>query len=231
MYVQVPKKNNALYAARSSFREDLHVYPVRYIAGGLGALLFLIVFFLTAGERLLPTVLQTPDSSIPPQKAPPVAPNESAVLLREEPLRVVIPDARVDTVINNPTETDIATLDAYLAKGAVRYPDSGYPGKGNMFLFGHSTSLSVVRNRAYKTFNNIQNLKPGNLIEVSTAGHIYRYTVTSVRRANAEEVFVDLTRPETMLTISTCNTFGAKQERFVVEASFAGMSPLNPNTH
>jgi LPXTG-site transpeptidase (sortase) family protein len=221
MYIQVPKKSDSeTDMERPRFGEDVRRHPWRYIAGGLGMLMFCIVFFLTAGERLLPKTLQTAESETVRSASEDKKDNKEDEMSREMPLRVIIEKAGVDSRVYSPKETDIPTLDNYLTKGAVHYPGSGFPGIGNMFLFGHSTSLSVVRNQAYKTFNNIQYLSRGDVIKVYTQKHIYHYAVTTVREARAEEVFVDLNRIETMLTISTCNTFGAKEDRFIVEAGF-----------
>jgi sortase (surface protein transpeptidase) len=68
------------------------------------------------------------------------------------------------------------------------------------------------------------------VIEIHTEKHVYRYAVTTVRRAKADEVFVDLSETETMLTISTCNTFGAKEDRFVVEARFVDRTTIDDST-
>ena len=108
----------------------------------------------------------------------------------------------------------------------MHYPGSGYPGVGNMFLFGHSTNWKYVRNQAYKTFNNIQNLEKGDVVEVYTDNAKYLYRVLSVRLADDSEVLVDFDGGKDMLTISTCNTFGEKQERFVVEADFVRKVPI-----
>jgi LPXTG-site transpeptidase (sortase) family protein len=136
------------------------------------------------------------------------------------PTRIVIDKIGVNSIITNPATTDENVLDSDLAKGAVRYPTSGTLGEGNLFLFGHSTNHPVVNNQAYKTFNNLNELNPGDQIVVESATHIYVYKVFSVRLTTADEALVQLQSDRNMLTISTCNTFGAKQERYVVEADF-----------
>lgn len=137
-------------------------------------------------------------------------------------IRVSIPNAGVDSSISNPLSRNIVVLDEELKSGAVRYPGSGTPGDGNMFLFGHSTSFSRVINQAYKTFNNIQNLKAGDEIYVYSEDKKYLYKVRNIDLVSAEEALVSFDTNETMLTISTCNTFGQKQERYVVEADYVG---------
>ncbi len=138
----------------------------------------------------------------------------------ENPTRIVIDKIGVDATVANPNTTNAATLDDYLKEGAVRYPGSGSLGAGNMFIFGHSTSIIVVHNQAYKTFNGLRDLKSGDVIKVYGASKIYEYRVTSVRLADSSEVLVKFDASKNMLTLSSCNTFGAKSERYVVEADY-----------
>lgn len=114
----------------------------------------------------------------------------------------------------------MTVLDEYLRKGVVRYPESALLGDGNVLLFGHSTNWKVVQNQAYKALNGIDKLKRGDLIYVNSKNNRYTYSVTKVTLVNAEEQFVDFSKKDNMLTLSTCNTFGQKQERHVVEAVF-----------
>ncbi len=138
----------------------------------------------------------------------------------EEPVRIKIPSIKLNSSIENPTDPDIAVLDEALKRGVVRYPGSGLAGEDNLFLFGHSTSFKVVNNPAYKVFNNLKTLKEGDTIIVESKEKEYIYKVTKVTLTDAETALVDLSTKKKMLTLSTCNTFGAKQERYVVEADF-----------
>ena len=126
----------------------------------------------------------------------------------------------VDTEIRNPNVTDISVLDDELQYGAVHYPGSGTPGNGNMFLFGHSSSLPLVRNQSYKTFNGIQHLEKGDEVVIYSENQKHTYKVLNVELVSAEEALVDFSVQKNMLTLSTCNNFGEKQERFVVEADY-----------
>lgn len=138
----------------------------------------------------------------------------------ESPVRIIIPDAKVDVLVQNPNTTNVTVLDEYLRKGAVRYPESALLGDGNVLLFGHSTNWEVVQNQAYKAFNGVEKLKQGALVHVNSLNSRYTYSVTKVTLVNAEEEFIDFSRKDNMITISTCNSFGQKQERYVVEAMF-----------
>ena len=91
-----------------------------------------------------------------------------------------------------------------------------------MFLFAHSTGFKVVQNQAYKAFNNLKNLSAGDSIFVSGEdGKTYVYKVSSVKLATDKDVLVTFDGKDRMITLSTCNTFGQKAERYVVEAYFS----------
>lgn len=141
---------------------------------------------------------------------------------RTRPDYIRIPKIGVDTVITQPNTTDVAALDRSLLEGAVHYPGSGTVEDGNMFIFGHSSGLPNVINQAYKAFNGLGNLSRGDEIEVSAEGNTYIYEVTSVKLLDEDNALVNFDNSGRTLTLSTCNTFGAKQERWVVEARIKG---------
>ncbi len=138
------------------------------------------------------------------------------------PDRVVIDKIGVDTLVSNPNTTNIKTLDDYLLQGAVHFPGSGFVGEGNMFIFAHSTGYRVVNNQAFKAFNGLEKLSKGDLIKVYAGGEVYGYKVSSVTLADENRVLVQFDTANNKLTLSTCNSFGQKSERYVVEADFIG---------
>jgi|AntRauTorcE11897_2_1112592.scaffolds.fasta_scaffold03595_8 LPXTG-site transpeptidase (sortase) family protein len=139
--------------------------------------------------------------------------------------RITIEKIGVDTVIKNPVTTNVQALNNYLAEGAVRWPTSGHPGNGNLYVFGHSTSYETVINQAYKTFNRIEELERGDVITVRSNSGIYRYSVADVQFYKDAEAYIPFNSGENMLTLSTCNSFGAKEDRIVVRANFEGYQP------
>ncbi len=202
-------------------------------------IIFLIIYTILAIFNLIPTSFeakpQVPESTLV------IATSTSPVttqaishtpppIIKAIPIRIVIESIGVDAKISNPTSQSIAVLDEYLRQGAVRYPGSADLGAGNVFLFGHSTGLRVVNNQAYKTFNNFKLLKGGEVVRVYSLDKEYTYTVEKIRLADAEEVFVDFSVKKNMLTLSTCNTFGQKEERYVVEAVFSSVKPIVTET-
>jgi LPXTG-site transpeptidase (sortase) family protein len=141
----------------------------------------------------------------------------------DSPERIVIDAIGVDSVILNPESRDVAVLDEALLSGVVHYPGSGdLEDHSNMFLFGHSSYLPEVNNRSFRAFNDLQKLKEGDLVRIYADGFEYRYHVASVKLVDASEALVELSNRERKLTLSTCNSFGASTERFVVEANFVG---------
>lgn len=143
------------------------------------------------------------------------------------PVRVVIESIGVDVPVSSPEDADIPTLDNALLTGAVRYPTSGTLVEDkNMLIFGHSSHLLVVRNKAFQAFNDLEKLQSGAVIRVDSSTHEYLYRVTSVRRADASEALVRFDTGTKKLTLSTCDTFGEKSERYVVEAEFVGKTPI-----
>ncbi|MFA7252590.1 MAG: sortase [Candidatus Paceibacterota bacterium] len=148
----------------------------------------------------------------------------NGVLVGENPTKIVIEKIGVNIAVINPNTTNVATLDSYLKQGAVRYPGSGTLGLGNMFIFGHSAeAYGVINNPAYRAFDGLNKLQVGDTIKVFGTNQTYIYRVTSVDLVNQDQALVEFNQNKNMLTLSTCNTFGAKEDRYVIEADFAGV--------
>jgi LPXTG-site transpeptidase (sortase) family protein len=145
---------------------------------------------------------------------------ERVVTTATKPMSISIPAIDVQSIILHPETPRVDVLDEALQQGAVYYPGSGTIEEGNIFLFGHSTNWAIVQNQAYKTFNGLEDLTAGEEIYLSAGGKTYVYEVESVSHVDANVGFVDLSRPGRRLTISTCDTFGAKSDRWVVDAVF-----------
>jgi LPXTG-site transpeptidase (sortase) family protein len=146
------------------------------------------------------------------------------LVVTENPTRIVINNIGVDVSVSNPNTTDIKTLDQYLLEGAVHYPGSGFLGLGNMFIFAHSAEAYVIlNNKNLKAFDKLQTLKEGDTIEVYGSSGVYIYAVSSVSLVDENKALVEFDNQRNMLTLSTCNTFGAKSDRYVVEADYIGL--------
>jgi len=145
-----------------------------------------------------------------------------------EPVRVVIESVGIDFEIVNPQSRDVTVLDRALMEGVVHYPGSGSLEENtNIFLFGHSSHLPEVHNPAFQAFNNLEKASVGDIIRVQSEDAEYRYEVRVILLTDTNEALVSLSAEgEKRLTLSTCNSFGAQTERFVVEADFIGKYPL-----
>ncbi|MEK7101601.1 MAG: sortase [Patescibacteria group bacterium] len=145
----------------------------------------------------------------------------------ELPTKIEIPAINLSATIANPETTNIEVLDQKLLSGAVRYPTSAKLGEtGNVVLFGHSSYLPIVANQAYKTFNGIQKLVKGDIVTVYSSDTVYTYRVRSVVEEKADDnTAIPLSVVGKVLTLVTCNSFGTKQDRFVVIADFVESHP------
>lgn len=140
-----------------------------------------------------------------------------------QPERIVISAIDLDLPVQNPGTRDIEALDGLLKSGPARYVDSALLGeKGNVLIFGHSSHLPVVHNQMYKAFNRVPELEAGDTVTIKGGGKEYLYSVTSIRRADANEELIDISRTGNRLTIVTCDTLTSKSTRWVLEAELIG---------
>jgi len=141
--------------------------------------------------------------------------------------KIIIPALGLDTEIVMPASAELGVLNTALYRGPVHYPGSGSPGNvGNVFIFGHSSLLSVVHNQNFKIFNGLKDLKPKDVIRIRWNGREYWYGVTSVAIKKADDTNINLSTDKKLLTLSTCRIIGSKEDRYVVEAEFMRSYPL-----
>ena len=151
-----------------------------------------------------------------------------APLVAELPTKIEIPKINLYVSISNPTTTNITLLDNALLKGAVRYPTSAKLNEtGNVVLFAHSSYLPIVNNQAYKAFNGIQKLVAGDVVTVYSSRTAYTYTVRSFTKESTNNAGIPLAVNGRVLTLSTCDSFGATTDRFVVVADFVESHSLS----
>lgn len=156
----------------------------------------------------------------------PILPNadisdeDRETIIGSTPTRILIDKIGVDVDIQSPEEANIETLDAALQEGVVHYPGSGgIGGERRMFLFGHSSRLPVVQNQAYQSFNGLDELVEGDEIRVmGENGEEQVYVVTATEVVDQDERLVSFESGSGKLTLSTCTTFGARENRVVVDA-------------
>jgi LPXTG-site transpeptidase (sortase) family protein len=193
----------------------------KWLFGGVFCVVFIGSVAILARYELLP------EAPSPLVVEAPGAVHDAVPPVSELPSHIEIPAIGRVAIVSNPTSTVIADLDKELLKGAVRYPTSAKLGEeGNVILFGHSSYLPIVGNEAYKTFNGIQKLVAGDEVRVSSEGRVYIYRVRNVLRKSAEDDGIPLAVTGKVLTLSTCDSFGKKSDRFVVTADFVESRPV-----
>ena len=140
-----------------------------------------------------------------------------------KPTRIVVSKVGVDTPILNPVKSDLATLDDALLSGAVRYPGTAFMNEeGSVVIFGHQSYLPVVRNKAFKAFNDLQNLTQGDIVSVYAGDTEFRYAVRTVQLVTTDVGSIALETKGQTLTLVTCNSLGEKEERYIVKADLIG---------
>ncbi len=140
-----------------------------------------------------------------------------------KPTRVVVKKVGVDTPVLNPLSTRLQDLDNALLSGAVRYPGTAHLNEeGSVVIFGHQSYLPVVRNQAFKAFNDLQELSPGDIVSVYAGDVEFRYSVRSVDLVTTDVGSIALETKGQTLTLVTCNSLGAKEERYIVRADLIG---------
>ena len=136
------------------------------------------------------------------------------------PDKIIFDSLDKEVTVLNPASRTIADLDAALLEGVVRHPDSAdFKNTGNIFILGHSSYLPNVFNKNFQAFNGIQDLKWGDTIRLQSIDTEYVYRVDKVYKATASEVVVPIDNTKKRLTLATCNSFGSKDDRFMVEAT------------
>lgn len=145
-----------------------------------------------------------------------------------KPTRVVVPKVGVDTPVLNPTSSKLEDLDNALLSGAVRYPGTAHLNEeGSVVIFGHQSYLPVVRNNAFKAFNDLQELESGDIISVYSGDLEFRYAVRKVELVTTDVGSIALETRGQTLTLVTCNSLGAKEERYIITADLIGTFSTN----
>ena len=154
------------------------------------------------------------------EKVEDVEPKTIVSITAATPDKIIFDSLDKEVTVLNPASRTIADLDAALLEGVVRHPDSAdFKNTGNIFILGHSSYLPNVFNKNFQAFNGIQDLKWGDTIRLQSIDTEYVYRVDKVYKATASEVVVPIDNTKKRLTLATCNSFGSKDDRFMVEAT------------
>ena len=132
--------------------------------------------------------------------------------------RIKIPAIGVDVVVVE------GTTASALRAGAGHYPGTPLPCEvGNVAIAGHRTTYG-------KPFANIDQLKPGDTIELDTpiGGCIYKIALHAITVADAAMPFIvtsnniDVVKPtpDRTLTLTSCHPKGSASHRIVIQATW-----------
>lgn len=128
--------------------------------------------------------------------------------------RIRIPAIDVDAVVVE------GTTPSALRAGAGHYPQTPLPCEdGNVSIAGHRTTYG-------KPFGNLDRLKPGDTIELSTpiGGCVY-----SISKApypvDPNDLSVLSATPDKTLTLTTCHPKGSAAQRLIVKAAWVKNTP------
>ncbi len=107
------------------------------------------------------------------------------------------------------------TGEAQLQDGPGHYPATPLPGEaGNVAIAGHRTTY-------LHPFYNLNELVPGNTIDIATVQGLFVYRVTSSQVVDPTDVAVVDPTPTPTLTLTTCNPRYSAAQRLVVHAALA----------
>jgi LPXTG-site transpeptidase (sortase) family protein len=191
---------------------------------------FFIVFTLSYGTLALFDFLPeapTATSTVVATTTPAVATTTPYVPVTAVPVFLRIPTLDREAAVGNPTSAAVPDLDAALLKGLVRHPASAKLGEaGNILILGHSSYLPNVLNKSYQALNGVQKLVFGDLIVLQSDTTTYTYRVDRVYQSKAADVVIETEITGKKLTLVTCNSFGSKEDRFIVEATLMSEKAL-----
>lgn len=174
---------------------------------------------------------EKPTSQVVEDQREIVEESPASVVAAVDPLPIKIIFDTLDNkevTILNPETDSIAALDTALLSGVVRHPGSAdFKNTGTILILGHSSYLPVVRNKNFQAFNGIQKLVWGDTIRLHSNDTEYVYSVDRVYEAKASDAEIAIAKGVAKLTLATCDSFGSKDDRFVVEATLIDSHPLN----
>jgi sortase A len=123
--------------------------------------------------------------------------------------RIKIPAIGLDTVVVE------GTTPSALRAGAGHYPQTPLPcDLGNVGIAGHRTTYG-------RPFGNLDQLKPGDTIELTTpiGGCVYQVSKAPFIVAPSDLSVIDPTG-ERSLTLTTCNPKGSAAQRLIIRATW-----------
>ncbi len=146
----------------------------------------------------IPESLRPLVQSLPPPIIPTQGPSQA--------LRVIIPAINVDSLVVQGDTWD------QLKKGVAQHlgtPDPGQP--GNLVLSAHNDIYGEI-------FRRLDELEPGDEVQLYTASAVFTYVVTGTRIVKPTEVNVMDATPHPSITLISCYPYLIDNQRIVVLA-------------
>lgn len=188
---------------------------------------FFFVVLITYGVLSYLDFVPNEPTKTPAVVVEPDRTNEDAVAEDATPDVIIIDALDKEVPVLNPSSSSVSVLDQALLDGVVRHPESAnLLEEGTVFLFGHSSGLPNIINKNFQAFNGIQKLTWGDTIRLQSADFEYVYRVEKVYQVKASTASISLQQTGNRLVLSTCNSFGSKDDRFIVEAVLVDSYPL-----
>ena len=134
---------------------------------------------------------------------------ERKIVTGDSLTRIKIPALGLDTVVVE------GVTPSALRAGAGHYPQTPLPCEGgNVSIAGHRTTYG-------RPFGNVDQLKPGDTIELTTpvGGCVYKVSRAPFVVAPSELSVIDPT-PERSLTLTTCHPRGSAAQRLIIRATW-----------
>lgn len=144
--------------------------------------------------------------------------------------QLLIPKIEVSAPIVWQSPADEPTALKNLESGVVHYDFTALPsdGRGNVFLFGHS-SYTLWAPGQYKTiFANLDRLSLGDQLALTYQGVIYLYQVSNTVTVQPSDLSVLEPTDQPTLSLMTCVPVGTNRNRLVVKANLISASPADP---
>lgn len=109
-----------------------------------------------------------------------------------------------------------------LKKGPGHFPETPYPGEpGNVAISGHRTTYGAP-------FYRLNDLAPGDIIDIESGPARYRYRVREQKIVAPTAVDVVKDHGVDELTLTTCHPRFSAAQRLVIHADYEGPSPIAP---
>jgi LPXTG-site transpeptidase (sortase) family protein len=206
---------------------------------GIG--LMLLIFFPNMASALVPAPAIQPQLPLAGDATPTPSPTPTPSMVPlalypplSEPTDVAagdwnrIPSLAVNVPLAMAKTMEDKDVIAALKDGAALYPNGILPGHlGNTFIAGHSSGFLGLQGKYRFAFIHIDQLKPGNVINLDFNGARYTYEVTGSDVVKPTSDFrVTSDRPLNTLTLMACSPIWTATNRLLVNAQLTNITQL-----